>query len=382
MSISNSEPTEYRYSGWAYSESPVIRLGLAMKEDGETGYLTLFDDIRLYNPLNEWVYVEKYVTVPAHITSLNLRLECAAWGSKVGNVWWDDVKIEVVSGSEIVEENNYYPFGLQHKGYNNVINGTHHPYGYGGKEENEELGLDWLDFGARNYDASLGRWMNLDPLAEQMRRHSPYNYAFDNPIYWTDPDGMAPLDDYFNKQGEYLGSDNAKTDNVQIVSQKDWDANSTTDDNGKASISQEKGAEISTNITESQLSNDAVENVVEHYDSQLDNESKGDDVSIEADDSLPVKRAMKATKEEGVEIFGVEFGEEYTIKVNTKTGTVHNKLDTASNIKSTLVHEHHHVKDDGKSGEAGAIKAQKTHPSYRTTTSSYKKAINKYEKDN
>ena len=106
------------------------------------------------------------------------------------------------------------------------------------------------------------------------------------------------------------------------------------------------------------------------------------DVSIEADDSLPVKRAMKATKEEGVEIFGVEFGEEYTIKVNTKTGTVHNKLDTASNIKSTLVHEHHHVKDDGKSGEAGAIKAQKTHPSYRTTTSSYKKAINKYEKDN
>lgn len=92
---------------------------------------------------------------------------------------------------EIQEENNYYPFGLQHKGYNgNIV--SHHPYGFNGKEENDELDLEWLDFGARNYDAALGRWTNLDPLAEKMRRHSPYNYAFDNPVFFIDPDGMAP----------------------------------------------------------------------------------------------------------------------------------------------------------------------------------------------
>ncbi len=98
---------------------------------------------------------------------------------------------------EIVEENNYYPFGLQHKGYNSTIsslgNSTAQLLGFGGKEEQNELGLGWIDITARNYDPALGRWMNLDPLAEQMRRHSPYNYAFDNPIYFIDPDGMMPL---------------------------------------------------------------------------------------------------------------------------------------------------------------------------------------------
>jgi len=109
--------------------------------------------------------------------------------------------VKIVKGNTsqtvIVEESNYYPFGLKHKGYNNVVssngNSVAQKFGYNGKELNEELGLEWHDFGARNYDASLGRWMNLDPLAEQMRRHSPYNYAFNNPIYFIDPDGMMPF---------------------------------------------------------------------------------------------------------------------------------------------------------------------------------------------
>ncbi|WP_417372209.1 RHS repeat-associated core domain-containing protein [Gelidibacter japonicus] len=102
---------------------------------------------------------------------------------------------------------DYYPFGLQQKGYNNNVspsgNALAQKYKFGGKEYQDEFDINTYDFGARNYDPALGRWMNIDPLAEQMRRHSPYNYAFNNPIYFIDPDGMAP-EDWVNKAGNLV----------------------------------------------------------------------------------------------------------------------------------------------------------------------------------
>ena len=94
----------------------------------------------------------------------------------------------------IVEEHNYYPFGLKHNGYNGGTNGQrHHKYMFGGKELQDEIvgsnSFEVYDFGARNYDAALGRWMNLDPLAEKYPNMSPYTYAANNPIMFIDPDG-------------------------------------------------------------------------------------------------------------------------------------------------------------------------------------------------
>ncbi len=112
---------------------------------------------------------------------------------------------------KIIEENHYYPFGLKHTNYNSDIKifqleetggialkgpGPSTPpepsykYKYNGKEYQDELGLNFYDYGARNYDPAIGRWMNIDPLAEQGRRWSPYTYAMNNPIFFIDPDGM------------------------------------------------------------------------------------------------------------------------------------------------------------------------------------------------
>ena len=126
----------------------------------------------------------------------------------LGNVRLSYTKNNTTGLAVIMDENQYYPFGLKHSNYNTTVmklRGSNiqvavgtagtvvmpkNLYLFGGKEFQDELGLDWYDFGARMLDRQLGIWRTPDPLAETSRRYSPYAYALDNPIYFIDPDGM------------------------------------------------------------------------------------------------------------------------------------------------------------------------------------------------
>ena len=93
----------------------------------------------------------------------------------------------------VLDENNYYPFGLRHEGVNVLPGNPNYQYQYNGKELQMETGM--YDYGARFYMPDIGRWGVVDPLAEVNRAWSPYRYAYNNPIRFIDPDGR--LEDWY-----------------------------------------------------------------------------------------------------------------------------------------------------------------------------------------
>ncbi|UOX34834.1 hypothetical protein LXD69_04820 [Flavobacterium sediminilitoris] len=146
----------------------------------------------------------------------------------------------IIDTDEIVEENQYYPFGLKHETHNSS---NAYQYKFNGKELQTELGLNLYDYGARNYDPAIGRWMNMDNMSEKYFTSSPYVYAGNIPTKFVDydgndfgisfqngvitvtqvwyNDGKSNTKDLLNKAIEYLnnqsGKYGVKTDNGDII---------------------------------------------------------------------------------------------------------------------------------------------------------------------
>jgi len=103
--------------------------------------------------------------------------------------FFDDVEVTLQrQGLQVVQENHYYPFGMQMMGLGKQ-GAPDHRFTYNGKEGQQEFGLGWHDYGARMYDAQLGRFHKVDRFAEKYYGFTPYQYAANNPISFIDING-------------------------------------------------------------------------------------------------------------------------------------------------------------------------------------------------
>ena len=121
----------------------------------------------------------------------------------------------VINQSGTVEEtNHYYPFGGVF-----ASTGNAQPYKYNGKELDTKKGLNWYDYGARHYDAALGRFTTNDPLAEKYFNTGLYAYCLNNPVRFIDPTGglVSPI---YDESGFLLGTDDEGLQGDAIIMNK------------------------------------------------------------------------------------------------------------------------------------------------------------------
>ncbi|UKB80520.1 RHS repeat-associated core domain-containing protein [Chryseobacterium sp. MEBOG07] len=187
---------KYRADGSKYAKR-VDNVNPYSTDYSETDYIDGFQYERTYSKMNtsqnasDSGYTLR--SVPTAEGFYNFEREEYIYNLKdhLGNVRYNIARADG-GGRILMEETNYYPFGLKHEGYNNGSYlsqyGIKNTYKYNGKEL-QETGM--YDYGARNYMPDLGRWGVIDPLSEKYQSFSPFNYTLNNPLNLIDPDGRS-----------------------------------------------------------------------------------------------------------------------------------------------------------------------------------------------
>ena len=158
-----------------------------------------------YNDLQNGLFSTTYTPVGSQIRFWFGK----NWSSDVftnTTCYVDNFKVEKTNSSSsqnsliVIEENNYYPFGLKHKGYNelpqnaSLRNPVAKKYKYQGQELEEDLGKNTYAYQWRDYDPAIGRFNKIDRFAEKYVEVSPYAFTKNNPILYREIAGDTIVD--------------------------------------------------------------------------------------------------------------------------------------------------------------------------------------------
>ena len=272
----------------------------------------------------------------------------------------------------------YMPWGEQWVDQRKTGYSYNTRYTFSGKERDEETGYSY--FGARYYHPDLSIWLSVDPMSDKYPSLSPYAYCGNNPVRLVDPDGEE-IGDYFNLNGDYLGTDGLDDGKLYIVSDKHWNEIKNT-----GYVAEDGTTVISSSFTTAEgfsnwfqkpsaadLSGKAVFNIISHYN------TTGVKVKLEEGDfAMQTVFTSKAVLH---------------IKINERKWRNYSPvLDNYYNILSTYDHEVGHIDQYNKIGydkfkslstyekEKYAVDFQKGRSSFQRASSFYQKETDLYSK--
>ncbi len=160
----------------------------------------------------------------------------------------------------VLREHNYYPFGLLHSGYNEdkedlkydkeqdfiftvQAQAGRYKYKFQGQERQEDLNLGWDSFKFRNYDYAIGRFFNVDPLAEKFPYMTVYQFAGNKPVWSNEIEGLeSGVDVWMRVRDEEILNNMNSSANTSNTTTSANTSNTTTSTNN-SSTSQEENIE-------------------------------------------------------------------------------------------------------------------------------------------
>jgi len=148
------------------------------------------------------------------------------------------IRVIVDESGNVVSHTDYYPFGMTMTG-RETSSLSEDFYKYNGKQLDDDYGLNWHDYGWRPYDAEIGRWVRVDPLADSLSSWSPYVYAFNSPIVFIDLNGLLGYRN--DSTGVYQWFDEDPGEGWTMIfpgSKEAWEAGLSIGENGEVTFNQ------------------------------------------------------------------------------------------------------------------------------------------------